>query len=94
MESQIPTYIGYAAGLLTTVAFFPQLVKIWRSRSADDVSPAMFVIFTTGVGLWLVYGVLIESWPVMAANAVTLALALAILVLTLRYRGNGPGPRA
>lgn len=90
MGEHASVYLGYLAGTLTTIAFVPQLVKIWRSKSADDVSLAMFLIFTTGVTLWLLYGLLIGAWPVIVANAMTLVLACAILVLKLRYR---PRPR-
>lgn len=79
------TLIGFVAGGLTTIAFIPQLVKTWKSRSAEDVSLGMLVIFCTGVALWLVYGLLIGAWPVILANVVTLVLALAILLLKLRY---------
>jgi MtN3 and saliva related transmembrane protein len=77
--------IGLLAGALTTLAFLPQLLKTWKSRSARDISLGMFVMFIAGVALWLVYGLLTGAVPVIAANAVTLALALVILVLKLRY---------
>lgn len=77
--------IGFLAGTLTTVAFVPQLVRIWRRRSAEDVSLAMFLIFTSGVLLWLWYGVLIDSWPIILTNSVTTGLAGVILVLKVRY---------
>ncbi len=77
--------IGALAGTLTTIAFLPQVVKTWRSRSAEDISLFMFLLFSTGVALWLVYGVAIGSAPVIAANAVTLILALLILALKIRY---------
>lgn len=77
--------IGLIAGTLTTIAFLPQLIKTWRSKSARDISLGMFVFFTIGVGLWLVYGIFTGARPVIAANAVTLALALVILGLKLRH---------
>ena len=77
--------IGLIAGLLTTIAFIPQLVKTWKSKSAKDVSLVMFMTFTTGVLLWLIYGVLIQAPPLIAANVVTLLLAAAILGLKIRY---------
>lgn len=77
--------IGYLAASLTTVAFLPQVVRIWRTRSARDVSLPTFVLFTTGVALWLVYGLLLTAWPIIAANVVTLVLALLILALKLRF---------
>ena len=77
--------IGNTAAVCTTVSFVPQLIRVWRRKSADDISLIMFLLFSTGVALWLVYGLLIGSFPIAAANTVTLALALAILVLKLRY---------
>lgn len=77
--------IGYLAASLTTVAFLPQVVRIWRTRSARDVSLPTVVLFTTGVALWLVYGLLLTAWPIIAANVVTLVLALLILALKLRF---------
>lgn len=77
--------LGYVAGALTTAAFVPQLVKTWRSRSAGDLSYGMMAVFSTGVALWLAYGIVLESWPVILANAVTLVLSLAILALRIRF---------
>jgi MtN3 and saliva related transmembrane protein len=77
--------IGLIAGLLTTIAFVPQLTKTWKSKSAKDVSLVMLMTFTTGVLLWLIYGLLIHAAPIIAANAVTLLLAGAILALKIRY---------
>ena len=77
--------IGIVAGCLTTAAFVPQLVKVWRSRSAEDLSLGMFLMFTLGIALWLAYGLLTWSVPVILANAVTLVLSLAILALKLRF---------
>ena len=77
--------IGNTAAVCTTVSFVPQLIRVWRRKSADDISLIMFLLFSTGVALWLIYGVRIASFPVIAANTVTLVLALAILVLKLRY---------
>lgn len=79
-------WIGLLAGTLTTVAFIPQVIKIWRSKKADDISVSMFLIFTVGVGLWMIYGIQIASLPVMLANAVTMMLALVILILKYCYR--------
>ncbi len=74
------------AGSLTTISFIPQVVRIWRTKKADDISTSMFVIFMAGVALWLGYGILLKAWPVIAANAITLALAMVILILKFRYR--------
>lgn len=74
------TWVGYAAGAMTVIAFVPQVLKTWRSRSASDVSLAMYLIFAFGVFLWMVYGIVIHSTPVVAANAVTFLLALTMIV--------------
>lgn len=77
--------IGLVAGVLTTLAFMPQLRKTWKSKSVKDMSLVMLISFTTGVFLWLIYGVLIQATPIILANVVTLALAAAILALKIRY---------
>jgi MtN3 and saliva related transmembrane protein len=77
--------IGFAAGTLTTAAFFPQLTKTWKTKSARDMSLGMLVTFCTGVLLWAVYGLLIHSPPMIITNSVTLMLAGAILALKLKY---------
>jgi MtN3 and saliva related transmembrane protein len=79
------TAIGLAAGFLTTIAFIPQVVQIWKSKSAKDVSLPTFVAFTIGVALWCVYGVINQELPIILWNAVTLVLAAAILVMKLRF---------
>lgn len=81
-----PEHIGYLAALLTTASFVPQVVHTLRTRDVSGISVGMYSVFTTGVALWLVYGLLLGAWPIVAANAVTLALALAILVMKLRFR--------
>ncbi len=78
--------LGFAAGTLTTLAFVPQVVKTWKSRHARDISLVTFALFSTGVALWLAYGLLIGSLPIVLTNGITLALALTILVLKLRLR--------
>lgn len=75
--------IGTLAGILTTIAFIPQVIKTWRTRSARDISLFMFLLFSSGVLLWLVYGLLIDSMPIILANGITLALSVSILVLKL-----------
>jgi MtN3 and saliva related transmembrane protein len=78
--------IGYLAACLTTLSFLPQAVHTFRTRDVSGISLGMYTMFTSGVALWLVYGVLAAAWPVVAANAVTLVLAVAILGMKLRYR--------
>ena len=79
------TVLGLVAGALTTAAFVPQLLQVWRSRSTRDISLGMFVVLNLGVFLWLLYGILRVDWPVMVANFITLCLALAILALKLKH---------
>lgn len=77
--------VGFIAGFLATVAFIPQVVRAWKTRSTRDLSLLTIVAFTTGVSLWIVYGVLIQSLPIIVWNVVTLALNLAILTAKLRH---------
>ena len=82
---QLHDVVGYTAGVLATAAFVPQVAKTFRARSARDISLGMYLLFCAGVGLWLVYGLLIASWPVVISNSVTLVLSGAVLVLKLRH---------
>ena len=82
---ELDTLLGYAAGFLTTIAFIPQVVKIWKSRSAHDVSLPTFIAFTVGVALWLAYGFVKEEPPMILWNSVTLVLAGAILAMKLKF---------
>jgi MtN3 and saliva related transmembrane protein len=77
--------LGLTAGTLTTVAFIPQLAKALRSKSTGDLSWGMVLTFTIGVLLWLIYGIWIDSPPVILANAVTLLLQLGIISLKIKY---------
>lgn len=79
------TTLGLTAGTLTTVAFIPQLVKIWQSKSAGDLSWGMVLTFTTGVLLWFIYGITIDSLPVILTNAVTLLLQAGIISLKIKH---------
>jgi MtN3 and saliva related transmembrane protein len=83
--NSITSTIGFIAALLTTVSFVPQVLKVWRTRSAKDISLGMYSLFTLGIATWLVYGVLIDSWPVILANLVTLMLAGSVLVMKLKF---------
>ena len=81
-----PNLIGMVAGTFTTIAFVPQVLKTWRSKSAKDVSFSMFMIFTIGVLCWLYYGILIAATPIIIANTVTLILAITMLVFKVVYK--------
>src|SRR5215469_17249855 len=77
--------LGYVAAVLTTAAFVPQAIKTIRSRDTRAISLWMYVVFTTGVAFWLAYGVVLESLPIVLANAVTFVLASTIMALKIRY---------
>ena len=77
--------LGLAAAACTTLAYVPQVVRSWRTRATRDISLGMFLVMTTGVLLWLVYGLLIRDLPLVLANGVTLLLSLTILVLKIRH---------
>lgn len=83
LEAQHVELIGYCAAFLTTIAFVPQALQSWCTRDLSGISLGMYSLFTAGVGLWLVYGLIIEKWPLILANALTFALALSILFLKL-----------
>lgn len=78
------TAIGLLAGTLTTIAFVPQVLKTWRTRSTHDISLGMFAIFVSGVFVWIVYGAIIGDVPVILTNVATLALAGTILIFKVR----------
>lgn len=73
-----------AAGLLTTVSFIPQVIQVWRTRHTKDISLGMYAIFTAGVGLWLVYGIYLSSWPIIFSNGITFLLAGTVLLMKYR----------
>ncbi len=77
--------IGWLAAVGTTVSFVPQLVRVWRLRSAREISLITFLVFSVGVFLWLLYGIFAHSMPIILANGITLAISLAILALKIRF---------
>jgi len=86
MESMTPmTYVGLAAGVLTTISFLPQAIQAWKTKSTKDISLAMFLSFCLGVTLWVIYGFFTHNIPVFVANFATFLLASSILVCKLKY---------
>ena len=79
-------YIGSLAAACTTLCWVPQAVKIIREKQTKGISLVTQVVFTAGIALWLIYGLLLTNWPLIAANAVTLVFSLVILILKVRYR--------
>ena len=79
-------YVGFFAALCTTIAFLPQAIKVYKTKSTKDISLLMFLIFTIGVFSWLIYGLIINDYPVILANAITLILSLFILLYKIKYK--------
>ncbi len=86
--SFLPEVVGFCAGLCSMVSFTPQLIKTWRERDARSISLRMYVVTVTGFSLWVTYGVMIGSWPVMLTNSV--CLVLSGLILALKWRFSRP----
>lgn len=79
------TFFGLAAACCTTLAYLPQVIKTWRTRSTADISLVMFTLMVSGAMLWLLYGILLQDLPLILANGLTLALTGTILYLKLRH---------
>ena len=88
MEKIMIDVLGYISATLTTIAFLPQIIKTVQTKSAKDVSMGMFVLFTIGVFLWIIYGILTRTYPVLIANAVIFCLALSQIILKIKYYKN------
>lgn len=78
-------WVGFLAAALTTFSFIPQAIKTIRTKETHGISLGMYVTFTAGVALWLAYGIVLMSWPMILSNIVTLGLSITILTLKLRY---------
>lgn len=78
-------WAGYLAAAMTTLAFVPQAIKTIRSKDTRSISLGMYVVFTTGIGFWLVYGIALNSMPMILANIVTFLLSGTILALKLKH---------
>ena len=78
-------WIGYAAGALTTVAYIPQVWKVWSARSAQDISLKMILILSSGLALWCVYGIAVGQWPIIIANAISVVLTLSVAAAKIRF---------
>ncbi|MBL8302674.1 MAG: SemiSWEET transporter [Ideonella sp.] len=76
-------WLGYAAAALTTAAFVPQAWLTFRTRDVSGISLGMYAVFTVGIALWLVYGLLLGAWPIVVANGITFGLSACILGMKL-----------
>jgi MtN3 and saliva related transmembrane protein len=86
MQMDYVTMIGLAAAAITVVSLFPQLVKIWKTKSTKDISLGMFLLFCGGVFLWFVYGILLQDLPIIIANFLGFIQTLIILILKVKYK--------
>ncbi|WP_371802807.1 SemiSWEET family sugar transporter [Candidatus Lokiarchaeum ossiferum] len=77
--------VGSVAAILTTISFIPQAWKVYRTRKTDDISLSMWILFTTGVTFWMIYGFFLQDWNIVGANGVTALLAGYILVKKIQY---------
>ena len=85
MPQGFVTAVGFTAAVLTTFSFFPQVVQTWRTKSAKDLNLGMFLMLTVGIVCWLVYGILLGEWPIIAANTLGALNSSIILFFKLRY---------
>ncbi len=79
------TIIGLVAATCTTIAFFPQILQVYRTKQTRDLSLSTFILLTTGIFLWLIYGILLESLPIILANSITLIGCLYIVIMKIKY---------
>jgi MtN3 and saliva related transmembrane protein len=80
------TILGLVAGTLTTLAFLPQLLKIWQTKSAKDISFNTLIFFNIGIFLWLIYGIYLNALPIILANLFTLIFNMIIVWLKIKYK--------
>ena len=78
--------IGMLAATLTTISFFPQVYKTWKTKSTEGLSLTMYLVFLVGVILWLIYGIHLNSFPMILANIITAILALYLVVMKIKYK--------
>ena len=86
MNAAMTDTIGMVAAVLTTISFVPQVWHSFKTRDVSGISLPMYSIFTLGIALWLAYGILLNAWPLIVANGITLCLAGAILQMKLRFK--------
>ncbi|MDZ3837710.1 MAG: SemiSWEET transporter [Rhodospirillales bacterium] len=94
MDFSLATLVGLVAGLCSTSSFVPQVLKAWREGDTEAISKRMYIVTVSAFTLWIAYGVMIESWPIIVFNIASLLLSGGILVLKLRHsrRAAAAGP--
>lgn len=83
---KIETIIGLLAASMTTLAFLPQAIKVFKSKQTKDISLGMYAVFVVGIILWLIYGLMINDLPIILANILSLILSSSILILKIKYK--------
>ena len=86
MDLNFVEILGFVAAFLTTASFIPQAVKVIKTKHTHDLSLYMYSMFFVGVGLWLVYGIIINSIPIILANFITLIFSGIILFMKIKYK--------
>lgn len=86
MEQAHIRIIGFIAGTMTTVSFIPQIIKIIKTKQVRDISLVMYIVLTTGISLWLLYGVMIREMPIIAANSIAFILCFFVVIAKIRYK--------
>ena len=86
MDLSLASMIGFVAGVCSASSFVPQVVKAWREGDTDAISKRMYIVTVSAFSLWIVYGIMIGSWPIITFNIISLVLSGAILVLKVRSR--------
>ena len=81
--------LGLAAGTITSITFVPQVIKIWQTRSAKDLSVAMLLLLLLGVSMWLTYGILVKDIAIIYTNSMVMAMGLVMLYFKWRFSKNG-----
>ncbi|MEP1033203.1 SemiSWEET transporter [Ekhidna sp.] len=79
-------YIGFIAAFLTTISFAPQALKTIRTKNTEGISLVMYILFTSGIFCWLIYGLYLDDLPIILANSITLILSATILIMKVKYR--------
>ena len=90
MEGWLPTILGTVAGTLSTASFVPQVIKAWKEGNTEAISKRMYIVTVSAFTLWIVYGFVLGSMPLIVFNALSLALSATILILKLRNRSGAP----
>jgi MtN3 and saliva related transmembrane protein len=83
---ELTTILGLVAATCTTISFLPQAIKTIKTKITKDLSLGMYSVFTTGVFLWLIYGIMIGDLPIILANTITLIFTSTILILIIKYK--------